>query len=241
MASLLSGSCSIATSHHGYAARCKQYLDDMATTFSSLTSRAEKAEAERLHATTKLFQAAAGASINDINAALTDQQLSNVLTDAQRENASLLDQKRLCIERHVANINHIRRKLRGTNSGEDRARYEDILAVMEDMAVDDECKWDLDKMSHWFDSFMKPSAKCVKVNAVANSSHVPQHVLQTPEPTHVPSARPGAPQKTIGVGDSEPELQESMVVRALELYGEEVRDHLSLKLTQVQEEIATLR
>lgn len=202
--------------------RIKQHLDEMATTLSSLTSRADQAESERIQLRS-LFKQLLGLLLvqqkNDISNARTDHQLSSSLADAQRENASLVGQKRLCIERRVTKMNHVRGKLKGANSSEDRTRYEHILAVMEEMAADEECKWDLDIMSHWFETFTEPRAKCVSDG--------------------------GSPASEDAAGGSEEAGSEdntqSLVVRALELYSTEVRDHLSRRLKEVQDEMSTLR
>lgn len=212
--------------------RLKQYLDDMATTLSSLTSRADQMAKYRvqlrgffkqLHSLLLIQQK------NEISAARNDHQLSKLLAGAQRQNASLLDQKKTCIERHVAKINHLREKIARKSGHEDRARYEEILSVMEELAADEACKWDMDIMLHWFDSYTKPSTKSVAVHQTETSSGGQAAVaVDVTDATTASVATKAQP-------------HQSLVVRALELYAEEVREYLSRRLQEVEEEISALR
>ena len=205
--------------------RLKQYLQEMATTLSSLTNRVDQNDRIKLRSYFKqLLGLLLTQQKSDIITARADHQLSKLLTNAQRENASLMAQKRLGVERRVAKISHVRDKLTSAKNEEDRTKYQHILAVLEDMAADEECKWDLDIMSHWFEAFTKPCVKCVRVDKVGESQ----------------ASRPS----TDEVWDSEaPEPEDtthSPAVRALELYSSEVRGHLSLRLKEVDNEISIL-
>lgn len=210
--------------------RLKQYLDDMATTLSSLTSRAEQAGKDRVQLRSFFKQLHSLLLIQqkkDISAARND----HLLAGAQRQNASLLDQKKACIERHATKINHLREKIARTSGHEDRARYEEILSVMEELAADEACKWDMDIMLHWFDSYTKPSAKRVTARQTETSSGGQAKVaVDTADTTTGTVAT-----------DPDPKPHKSLVVRALDLYAEEVREYLYRRLQEAEEEISTLR
>ena len=232
--------------------RFKQYLDQMATTLSSLTSRADQAENDRIQLQS-LFKQLLGLLLmqqrKDINtAAGTDHQLGTLLAEAQRENASLMDQKRRCMESRVAKMTHVRGRLAASaNSNEDRTRYEYILTAMEDMAADEQCKWDFDIMSHWFEAFTKPCTKCVSAANVGEARGDRELGAASADAANVSEAKGegelgAASADAVNVGEAgAQDSTQSLVVRALELYSAEVRDHLSLRLKEVQDEISTLR
>ena len=281
--------------------RLKQYLDDMATTLSSLTGKAEQAGKDKAQLRSffkQLHSLLLTQQKNDISAARNDHQLSELLAGAKRKNTMLLDQKKSCIKKHVAKINHIKEKIATTAGHDDRARYQEILSVIEELATDEACKWDMDIMLQWFNSYTKPSTKSVAaggqelttVNEADATATGAQPGGQEPttaneadatatgaqpggqEPTTVneadataTGAQPGGQEPTTvneadatatgaQPGGQEPttvseadatatgaQLHKSSVVRALDLYAEEVREYLSHRLKEVEEDISTLR
>jgi len=232
---------------HDQQHRLQQHLDDMATTLSTLTNRHEQATIDRAQLRS-FFKQLHGILLaqqeNDITAARSDPQLSKLVTDARGHNASLLAQKRECIERHTAKINHMRKKIATTSGHQDRARFEEILSVMEELAADEACKWDMDIMSHWFNSYTKPS---VEGSTIHNTETAVETAVETvADKTKTQTAvEDSAGGNRVQVANPKPNTADtgehkSLIVRALELYADEVTDPLSRRLTEVQREISTL-
>lgn len=131
---------------------CDQYLDKMTEILASLTGGREVAEDEKVHLRAT-FKQLLGFLVRqkqaDISAGVT---ADNTLQNELRENDRLSRQKHVQLGQHVAKISHLKKQITKTGSIVDRALYTHTLAFLEDIAADDEFKWELHIMSHWYNA-----------------------------------------------------------------------------------------
>lgn len=130
--------------------RCILYLDRMTELLAVLETAAEE---ERLHVLNKFKELLALLSRQKAVDEAKTHPDSRPLADATRAIAQMVSQKNACLKGGEKRIKHLREKITGTTSADDRLALEEILHMLENLSTDDECKWDVDIMTHWFKTF----------------------------------------------------------------------------------------
>ncbi|CAM9706653.1 unnamed protein product [Ectocarpus sp. 6 AP-2014] len=242
---------------------CDQYLDKMKEILSGLTSGHEVAEDERVHLRA-VFKQLLGFVVRqqqaDIRAGVKDD---NALQTALAENDQLSRQKHVQLRQHVARIGHLKQKITNTSSITDQALYTHTLAFLEDIAADDEFKWDLHIVSHWYNAITKTRKAgnaCQHRSGMADEQPTeithslgvhreprelsgsnaivtsPSNVVYVPPDV---SNDVAAARKTVDVG-AERHGQQSLVAE-LDSFVKDISVHLLDRLENFHEQIAVLR
>lgn len=233
---------------------CDQYLDKMKDILSSLTSGHEVAEDERvrLRALFKQLLGFLGRQQQaDMSAGVKDD---DTFRAALRENDRLSGQKHVQLRQHVARISHLKQKIAKTSNMTDQSLYTHALAFLEDMAADDEFKWDLHIMSHWYDAITKTREvdnACQHRSGVSDEqSKEITNLLGEHRKPHELSGSNAIITSPSNVVDVPPDKSNDMpatqdgqqsLVAELDSFVKEISVHLSDRLEKYQQQIAVLR
>lgn len=152
----------------------------------------------------------------------------NANVDVKRASARLASQKHSCSRENESRIKHLRKKIATTATLADRLSLEEVLRTLENLSIDDECKWDVNIMRHWFDSFK--DQKPVREGTVVDT-----HVRAEPTvtDTHVKAEPRDAAIVAEGVSP--------LVSSAMQEYDREVMRFVARQLLRVETEIESLR
>lgn len=140
--------------------RFKRYLDKMTTLQSTLGEQSTATEEERFRARdsfTEMLNILQRQKQSDIEHARTHTDLDDLVEAAVEGSAQLESEKRLCLKKKVDIMNLIKNNISTTDNSEGRQWQEEVLRHLENIATAAESRFDLQIMSHWFNTFTRPS------------------------------------------------------------------------------------
>jgi len=140
--------------------RFKRYLDEMTTLQSTLGEQSTATEEDRFRARDSFVQMLSilrKQRESDIERARTHTNLDDLAEAAVRGGAQLENEKRLCLKTKVDTMNLVKNNISTAENSESRQGYEEVLRHLENIATAAESRWDLEIMSHWYNTFTRPS------------------------------------------------------------------------------------
>lgn len=176
----------------------------------------------------------------------------NAGADVKRANAQMVSQKRACSIGNESRIKHLRQKIATTATIDDRLPLEEVLQTLENLSVDDECKWDVNIMTHWFNAF-KDQREEEPASTPAADAAGPDTSVAVPPSTGVPgeeeeeedlevddisTPEPEAVAPSTGVPG---ETEEGTVSSVMQAYDSEVVRFVTGQLLRAEAEIESLR
>ena len=174
----------------------------------------------------------------------------NANVDVKRASARLASQKHSCSRENESRIKHLRKKIATTATLADRLSLEEVLRTLENLSIDDECKWDVNIMRHWFDSFkdQKPvrEGTVVDTHVRAEPTVTDTHVRAEPTvtDTHV-KAEPTVTDTHVRAESRDAAIVAEgvspLVSSAMQEYDREVMRFVARQLLRVETEIESLR
>lgn len=202
----------------GSDSRFKRYLDEMTTLQSTLGEQSTATEEERFRARDSFAQIRSilrKQQQNDIERARTHTNLDDLAEAAVRGGEQLEREKRLYLKKKVDTMNLIKNNISTTDNSESRQWQEEVLRHLENIATAAESRFDLQIMSHWFNTFTRPSLE-----------RKPEKKI-----TVAPAVQ--------GVDVPDPTEQESAInVATIDQFDSEARQQLSATLTSAEQLIA---
>lgn len=203
--------------------RCTRHLHRMSELVQTLRTAPE---CDRLRAL---------GSIKELMGILTRQKSTdegNAHIDVKRANSQLVSQKHACSRENESRMKHLRKKIATATTHDDRLSLEEALQTLENLSVDDECKWDVDIMSHWFNAFKHQKAD--------SDGHV-KHLKEKPPAKPVQSTSIAAPPSGDDSAATAAVTVSPLVSRVMQAYDREVILFVDRQLERVETEIESLR